>query len=63
MYMFGSGGVGGEGGEWMKIGFGHYQTRGNRGSVGRVFVFELRWCRWGVGLDQGLEGWCGVMYV
>ena len=50
------------------IGFGIYQSCGNKGSVGRVSVFWLPlcgWCRWGVGrgLDQGLEGWRGVMYV
>ena len=35
------------------------------GSVGRVSVFWLRWCGWGVGrgLDQGLEGWGGVVCV
>ena len=46
-----------------RIGFGLYQSCGNRGSVGRVFGF--RWCMWGVGsdLDQGLEGWGGVMSV
>ena len=52
-----------------RIGFGLYQLCRNRRSVGRVSVFELRWCRWGVGgewvgcLDQGLEGWSGVMSV
>ena len=37
-----------------RIGFGIYQSCGNRGSVGRVSVFRLRW---GVGmsLEQGLE--------
>ena len=25
----------------------------NRGSVGRVSVFWLRWCRWGVGRELG----------
>ena len=43
------------------IGFGFYQSCGNRGSVGRVSVFGLRlcgWCRWGMG--SGLEGWCYV---
>ena len=24
-------------------------------------VFGLRLCRWGVGLDRGLEGWGGVV--
>ena len=34
-------------------------------SVGRVSVFLLQWCRWGVGrgLDQGRERWGGVMSV
>ena len=27
------------------IGFGVYQSCGNRGSVGRVSVFWLRWCK------------------
>ena len=57
---------GGEGGE--RIGFGVYQSCGNRGSVGRVSVFWLRWCGWrmwgmGRGLDQGMEEWGGVMSV
>ena len=48
-----------------RIGLGFYQSCGNRGSVGRVSVFWLRWCGCGVGrgLDQGLEGWGGIMYV
>ena len=29
-----------------RIWFGFYQSPRNRGSVGRVFVFELRWCGW-----------------
>ena len=36
-----------------KIGIGIYQSSGNRGSVGRVSVFELRWCRWGVAWRLG----------
>ena len=48
-----------------RIGFALYQLCGNRGSVGRVSVF---WCggvggEWIGGLDQGLEGWGGVMSV
>ena len=45
---------GGVGGEWCmdkRIGFGLYQSCGNRGNVGRVSGFWLRWyvgCRWGV---------------
>ena len=48
------------------IEFGLYQSCGDRGSVGHVYVFWLRWCgwyRWGVGLDQGWEPWGGVMSV
>ena len=49
-----------------RIGFGLYQSCGNRESVGRVSVFGLRWCggcgwEWVGGFDQGLEGWGGVM--
>ena len=62
------GGVGGEGGGVdERIGFGLYQSCGDRGSVGHVSVFWLRWCgwcRWGVGrgLGQwsGAVGWCYV---
>ena len=45
---------------------GIYQSCGNRESVGRVFLAVVIWVVWwGVcrGLDQGLEGWAGVMYV
>ena len=49
------GGVGVEGDE--RIGFGLYQSCGDRGSVGHVFV--LRWCRWGVG--RGLGPWSGAV--
>ena len=57
------GGVGVEGGEWMRG-----LSLETRGSVGRVSVCGVRWCgwrRWGVEwrLDQGLEGWGGVMFV
>ena len=62
------GGVGGEGGEWMRgLGLGLYKSCGNSGSVGRVSVFRLRWCgwcRWGVGRvlgpGSGGVGWCYV---
>ena len=60
-------------GEWVvsgwrvdeRIGFGLYQSSGDRGSVGHVSVFWLRWCGWGVGrgLDRGRERWGGVMSV
>ena len=49
-----------------RIEFGLYQSGGNRWSVGRMSVFWLRWCGggdWIVGLDQGREGWGGVMSV
>ena len=47
------------------IGFGLYQSCGNRVSVGRVSVFWLQWCgwcRWGVGMGfgPGSGGWCYV---
>ena len=59
------GGVGGEGGGVEeRIGFGLYQSSGNRGSVGHVSVFWLRWCRWGVGRGlgpgSGVVVWCYV---
>ena len=42
MYVLGSGGVGGEGVEWMRrIRFGLYQSCGDRGSVGHLSVFWL----------------------
>ena len=45
-----------------RIGFGLYQSCGNRVSVGRVFW--LVWCRWGVGRGlgpgSGVVGWCYV---
>ena len=45
-----------------RICFVLYQSCESRRSVGRVSVFGLRWCMWGVGrgLDQGLEGWCYI---
>ena len=57
------GGMGGEGCELMeRIGFGFYQSCGNRGSVERVF--GLRWCRWVVGRALGPgSGWVRCCYV
>ena len=54
-----------------RIGFGLYQLCWNRGSVGHVSVFWLLGCGWcrrewprgWRGLDQGLRGWSGVIYV
>ena len=52
------------GGVGERIVFGLYQSCGNRGSVGRVSVLWLRWCRWGVGRGLGTGsggmGWCYV---
>ena len=63
MYVLGSGRRGWIGGRVdERIGFGLYQSCGNRGSVGRVSVFWLRWFRWGVGrgLGPGSGGGCYV---
>ena len=69
MYVFGSGGVGGVGGEWVTgLGFGFTNSGGTWvkwdmclwygcGGVGGVGE------EWVGGLDQGLGGWCGVMSV
>ena len=38
-----------------RIGFGLYQSCGDRGSDGCVSVLGLQWCEWVGGLDQGLE--------
>ena len=48
-----------------RIGFGLYQSCGNKGSVSSVSVFLLQWCRWGLsrGLNKGLQGWGGLMSV
>ena len=48
------GGVGGEGGEWMReLGLGFTNPVGEGGSVGHVSVFWLWWCGWGVGRGLG----------
>ena len=63
------GGVGGERGEWMRgLGLGFTNPVGTWGVLDVCLCFGVRWyglCRWGVdrGLDQGLEGCCGVMFV
>ena len=58
------GGVGGEGGEWMReLGLGFTNPVGT-GGVLDMCVFWLRWCRWGVGRwigqGSGAVGWCYV---
>ena len=42
---------------------GLYPSCWDRGSIGHVSVFWLRWCGWEVSLDQGQERWGGVMSV
>ena len=47
-----------------RIEFGLYQLCGDRGSVGHVSVFWLRWCMWGVGRGLGPgSGAVGRCYV
>ena len=65
MYVFGSGRRRWRWGGWMRgLGFGFTNLVGT-GGVLDVCGFWLRWYMWGVcgggGLDQGLEGWGGVM--
>ena len=69
MYLFGSGSVGGDGGEWMRemgLGFTNH--------VGTGGVLEMCLCigcggvggvgrEWVGGLDQGRERWGSVMSV
>ena len=50
-----------------RIGFGLYQSSGDRVSVGHMSVFWLRWCGWcrwgvgrGLGQGSGAVGWCYV---
>ena len=44
------GGVGGEGGKWMKgSGLGFTNPVGTGGVLDVCLCFGLRWCRWGVG--------------
>ena len=54
------GGVGGEGGEWMReLGLGFTNLLGTGGVLDMCLVFWLRWCgwcRWGVGRGLG-QGW------
>ena len=61
MYVFGSRRRGG--GELMRgLGLGFTNPVGT-GGVGRVSVFSLPWCRWGVGRWLGTgsgKGWCYV---
>ena len=48
-----------------RIGFGLFHSCGNRGSVGRVSVFELWWCMWAVcmRIGPGSRGIGGIMSV
>ena len=57
--------MGGEGGEWMRGLVLGFPNPVGTGGVLEMCVFWLRWCRRERlgGLDQGLEGWGGVMSV
>ena len=60
------GGVGIEGGEWMReLGLGFTNPVGPGGVLDVCRVFWLRWCRWGVGMGLGpgwgAVGWCYVL--
>ena len=58
--VLGCGGVVGVGGlVGERIAFGIYQSCINRGNVGHVYVFGLRWCGW-IGPGSGRVVWCYV---
>ena len=71
MYVLGLGGVGGEGGEWMReLGLGFSNPVGTGGVLDMCLCFGCGGVggvggEWGVGrgLDQGRERWGGVMSV
>ena len=63
MYVFGSGGVCGDGAEWMReLSLGFTNPVGTGGVLD--VCLDLRWCRWGVGRrlgpGSGVVGWCYV---
>ena len=69
MYVFGSGRRRRRWGEWMRVlGLGFTNPVGTEGVLNLCLCFGCGVvggvCRNRVGgLDQGLEGWCGVMSV
>ena len=62
------GGVGGEGGEWMReLGLGFTNPLGTGGVLDMCLCFGcggVGWCRWrvgrGIGQGSGAVGWCYV---
>ena len=66
MYVFDSGGVGGEGGEWMReLGLGFTNPMGTGEVLDMCLCFGCSGVggEWVGGLDKGLERWGGVMSV
>ena len=72
MYVFGSGRRGWRGGEWMRgLGLGFTNPVGTGGVLDVCLCFGCSGVggvsgvggEWVGGLDQGMEGWCGVMSV
>ena len=58
------GGVGGEGGEWMRgLGLDFTNSVGTGEVLDVCLYFSCGGGEWVGGLDQGLEGWGGVMSV
>ena len=64
MYVFGSGRCGWRGGEWMRgLGLGFINPVATGGVLDACQSFNCGGVGGVGGLDQGLEGWGGVMSV
>ena len=66
MYVFGSGGLGGFGDEWVtRLGLGFTNSGGTWGKWDMCLYFDCGsvGVEWVGGLCQGLGGWGGVMSV